>query len=98
MKARPSYPRRVGQDGKAEGVGVLRAASSTASVLLCDFHLFALCDCDTVADCGGERVDGSVRTLVEEYSKERLQEQSDYFEREGPINRRFLDERCELDG
>lgn len=56
-------PQAVEYDGKAEGVCVLRASSFTASVLLCDFHLFALCDCDTVADCSGERIDSSVRTL-----------------------------------
>ena len=65
-EARPSHPRPDGwgrTERRAGGAGVLRAASATASVLLCDFHLFALCDCDTVADCGGERVDGSVCTL-----------------------------------
>ena len=42
---------------------MLRAASFTASVLLCNFHLFALGDSDAVADCGGKRIESSVRTL-----------------------------------
>ena len=65
-EGRPSCPSPDGwgrTERRADGAGVLRAAASTASVLLCDFHLFALCDCDTVANCGGERVDGSIRTL-----------------------------------
>lgn len=36
--------------------------------------------------------------LVEEAGKECLQDQGDYFERKGSVNRHFLDERYQLDG
>jgi len=76
---------------------VLRpTASFSAPVILCGFHLLTLGDGDTVADGSGERIDSSICALVEEDRKERLQDQSDYFEREGPVNCRFPDNRYEL--
>jgi len=96
-----SVPRMVGwgRMGKAEaGCSALRSPPFTASVLLSNCHFFALGDRHAVANCSGERIDRSVCALVEEDGKDGLQEQSDYFEREGSVDGQFLDVRYQLDG
>lgn len=71
-------------------------ASLSASIVFCSFHLLALGNSDAIADCSGQGIDRSICALVEEDRKERLQDQSDYFEREGSVNCRFPDNRHEL--
>ena len=46
-------------------MGPLRSSSFAASVLLCNFHLFAFGDCDAIADRGGKRIDRSFYALCE---------------------------------
>jgi len=76
---------------------VLRpTASLSAPIVFCSFDLLAFGDSDAIADCSREGIDRSICTLVEEHRKERLQDQSDYFEREGSVNCRFPDNRDEL--